>query len=291
MIKVSHTLFAMPFAVSAIAIAIAHQYRTSASETSVYGFVWDTLLIILAVGFARSVAMGLNRIIDSSIDQRNPRTSNREIPSGAISKRASMLFVVASTLGYLASTIALSPLCFMLSPIPIALFVLYAYSKRFTALCHFILGLSLAIAPIGAFIAITGSLSVGVLLLGSSVLVWTAGFDIIYALQDMDFDKKERLHSAPTRLGRLGAVLLSRLLHGLFITLLLLSGVALGMGKVFYVGVALVGVLIVWQHIIANKDRGGTGSGSGVNHLMQAFNVNIYISIVVMVAIIGDILL
>lgn len=288
MIKISHTLFAMPFAVSGIAVAIAHQYRVAPDGVSVYGFVGDAILIVIAVAFARSVAMGVNRVVDSGIDRRNPRTAGREIPSGQISNSTSMLFITISAIGYGIASLLLSPLCFVLSPIPVALFVLYAYSKRFTALCHFILGLSLAIAPIGAFIAITGTLSWGIILLGSSVLVWTAGFDIIYALQDMSFDRSERLHSVPSILGRNSAVGLSRLLHALFVALLILSGVFLGLGAWFYMAVLFASALIVWQHVIAGRDNGNHG---GTNHLMQAFNVNIYISIAVMVGVLLDILL
>ncbi len=288
MIKISHTLFAMPFAVSATAIAIAYQYRVDPVGSSIYGFIGDAILIVIAVAFARSVAMGVNRVIDSGIDRRNPRTAGREIPSGQISNATSMVFITISVIGYGIAALLLSPLCFILAPIPVALFVLYAYSKRFTALCHFILGLSLAIAPIGAFIAITGTISWGIILLGGSVLVWTAGFDIIYALQDMDFDRRERLHSVPSILGRSSAVFLSRLLHALFVALLVLSGVFLGLGSWFYMAVLIVGVLIVWQHVIASRDN---HSSRGTNHLMQAFNVNIYISIAVMVGVLLDVLL
>ncbi|MBK6948426.1 MAG: UbiA family prenyltransferase [Haliscomenobacter sp.] len=205
LIKFSHTVFAMPFALLGFFLA---WLETGDS------FSWRLLfLVVLCMIFARSALMAFNRYLDRSIDSENPRTRQREIPAGVIRPGSALAFTLANALLFVAATWFINPLCFALSPVALAVILGYSYTKRFTYLCHFILGLGLSLAPIGAYLAGGGHFDPIPLLYSLAVLCWVAGFDIIYALQDEEFDKSMDLSSIPVRLGRKGALRLSRLLH------------------------------------------------------------------------------
>ena len=190
LVKFSHTIFAMPFAL----IAFFYSLWSTDAEFS----WWLLLQVVLCMVFARNVAMGFNRWADRKIDAENPRTANREIPSGAISPRNALIFVIVNAVLFIVTASTINTLTAILSPIALAVVMFYSYCKRFTALAHIVLGLSLSIAPAGAYIAVTGTLTFAPCLLSLLVLTWCGGFDIIYALQDAEFDRARGLHSIPS---------------------------------------------------------------------------------------------
>lgn len=205
LVKFSHTIFALPFALLGFFLA---------TQDKGDGLNWTMLvLVVLCMVFARSAAMAFNRYADRDIDKDNPRTAVREIPAGIISKQAALVFIIFNCVAFVATTWFINPLCFYLSPLALLVVLGYSYTKRFTWLCHFVLGLGLALAPIGAYLAVTAEWATLPVLYGAIVLSWVAGFDIIYALQDEDFDREHQLNSIPVRLGRVGALRLSNLLH------------------------------------------------------------------------------
>lgn len=263
MIKIEHSLFALPFAFTGMLLAAR-------------GFPsWQVLFwIAVAMVGARSGGMGLNRVIDADIDARNPRTANREIPAGKISKKLSVAYIVVSFALFVWAAWMLNPLCLYLSPVPIAVFVLYAYAKRFTALCHVVLGFALGLAPIGAWVAVTGSLSGGILLLGLAVLLWVAGFDVLYALQDIDFDREEGLHSIPRFLGIRKSLMLARLLHLVAFLLFAYCGILFGLGVIYMTGIALCGGFMIYEHLLVREND--------LSRLdMAFFTINAYISLTI----------
>ncbi|MBK6667528.1 MAG: UbiA family prenyltransferase [Saprospiraceae bacterium] len=205
LIKFSHTIFAMPFALMGFTLG----YLTLSPPD----YIKLLILVILCMVFARSAAMAFNRWLDRDIDAKNPRTVIREIPAGTISSKAALGFVVANVALFIATTFFINPLCFALSPVALIVILGYSYTKRFTPLCHLVLGLGLALAPVGAYIAVTGIFNVLPILLGVAVLFWVAGFDIIYALQDQDFDKANQLNSIPVMFGTNGALRISQIFH------------------------------------------------------------------------------
>lgn len=205
LIKFSHTIFAMPFALLGFFLAwLAVEEPFDAQVL---------LLVILCMVFARSAAMAFNRYLDRDIDRKNPRTRMREIPSGIIRPGAALAFVVVNSLLFVWCAWWINPLCFALSPVALIVILGYSYTKRFTALCHFILGVGLSLAPIGAYLAVTGTFAWIPLLYSAVVLFWVAGFDIIYALQDEDFDRSLKLNSIPAAIGKKKALFLSKCLH------------------------------------------------------------------------------
>ena len=205
LITFSHSVFALPFALLGFFLATL--------KVGVGFSIRLFLLVILCMLFARSAAMAFNRYLDRDIDEKNPRTALREIPAGVISPQRALLYVVLNSVLFMAATWLINPLCFLLSPVALAVVLGYSYTKRFTYLCHFVLGLGLALAPIGAYLAAGGGFDWVPILYSISVLLWVSGFDIIYALQDEMFDKSLQLHSIPVKLGRKNALLLSSLLH------------------------------------------------------------------------------
>ncbi len=244
MIKFEHTIFAMPFAL--ISMLVAANGLPSMST-----FVW----ILLAMAGARSAAMTFNRIADAKIDAANPRTASRAIPAGLVSLSAAWIFVVVSAGLLVFAAYMLNPLAFALSPVALAVVMTYSYSKRFTSLSHLWLGLSLGIAPVGAWIAVTGKIGLASMALSAAVILWTAGFDIIYSLQDLDIDRKARLFSLPSRLGPAKALAVSRLFHACMVAMIAWFGVLGGLGMVYYVGVALVAAFLVYeQSLVSAKD-------------------------------------
>lgn len=205
LIKFSHTIFALPFALLGFFLATL----VNGGQIS----WWLFLLVLLCMVFARSAAMAFNRYLDRDIDEKNPRTKNREIPAGIISPQAALAFVLINCALFIATTWFINPLCFYLSPVALLVILGYSYTKRFTWLCHFVLGLGLALAPIGAYLAVVGRFDWIPLFYSFAVLFWVSGFDIIYALQDEDFDKSLNLQSVPVFLGKERALWLSSALH------------------------------------------------------------------------------
>lgn len=240
-VKLPHTLFALPFALLGV---LAASFIAPLTLRTV-------ALVVLAFSAARFAAMGFNRIADRVFDARNPRTRAREIPSGAIGVRQAAIAVVVASGLFLAAAWALNPLCFLLSPLALAWILGYSYAKRFTDWPHLWLGLSLAIAPVGGWLAVTGTWSEPwwmLLVIAAAVLTWVAGFDIFYALPDEGFDRDEGLHSAVVRLGQRRAILLAKLLHGVTIPALVLFGWTAGFGAWYFVGVGAAALILAWEH-------------------------------------------
>jgi 4-hydroxybenzoate polyprenyltransferase len=246
MIKFSHTVFAFPFALMGVVLA--------ALEAGAPPTAGQLGWICAAMVGARSGAMAFNRLIDARIDALNPRTADRHLPTGRVSRQEAWLLVFASFALLLAAAWRLNPLCFYLAPLAIGLLVLYSFCKRFTAWSHLVLGLCLAAAPVGAWIALRGDLAWPPLVLGLAVLVWVAGFDILYALQDEAFDRANGLFSIPVRLGARRALGLARLLHLAMVLLLVLLGIISPLGTLYLVGVLLVGGLLFYEHRLVRAD-------------------------------------
>ena len=221
-------------------------------------FSWQTFsLVILCMIFARSAAMAYNRYVDREIDEQNPRTQKREIPAGIIAPRKALIFTVINSIAFIVCTYFINTLCFALSPVALVVILGYSYTKRFTSLCHFILGLGLSFAPIGAYIAVTNQVDFLPVLYGFAVLFWVAGFDIIYALQDEEFDLSLSLISIPSSIGKKRAILISVLSHIVVAVLLLWSAWTLSkehpeIGWIQWVGLSIFILLLIYQHRIVN---------------------------------------
>jgi 4-hydroxybenzoate polyprenyltransferase len=237
LVKLEHTVFALPFAYVGAFLAVD-------GLPSAHDLLWVTVAMV----GARSLAMGLNRLIDAGIDARNPRTAGRELPAGVLSAAQVLVFCLASLAVFLAAVYELDPLVRRLWPIPVAGFVIYPYLKRFTWLSHFWLGAVDGLAPVGAWVAITGELPLEAWLLGGAVAAWVAGFDLFYSLLDVDVDRRERLHSWATRFGEVGVFWGARVLHALTVALLAAAGLGLDVGPAYWLGVAVVGALLVYEH-------------------------------------------
>lgn len=241
MVKFQHTVFALPFALTGMLLAAQGIPKGSV-------VFW----IVVCSIFARTAAMAFNRWADADLDGRNPRTATRSIPAGRLSSRYVLAVAIVSAALFVAAAGMINRLTLVLSPVALLVLFGYSYCKRFTPLAHFVLGLALAIAPAGAWIAVTGTLAVPPLLLAAAVLTWTAGFDIIYALMDLDFDRTEGLFSVPARYGAKNALWLSRVLHVLSIGALCGTGLLLGLGTWYFVGVAAVAMLLIAQHVVVD---------------------------------------
>ncbi|MCG8330250.1 MAG: putative 4-hydroxybenzoate polyprenyltransferase [Chitinophagales bacterium] len=251
LIKFSHTIFALPFAMLGFFLATL----VSSESLSVRLFV----LVLLCMVFARSAAMAFNRYLDRDIDEKNPRTAVREIPAGIISARSALLFVIVNSILFIGATWFINPLCFYLSPIALLIILGYSYTKRFTFLCHFVLGLGLALAPIGAYLAVLGEFALIPLLYSVAVLLWVSGFDIIYALQDEEFDRSLSLNSVPVKMGREGALRLSTILHivcGLVIILAsyFLSQTYPAFGWIHWLAAGIFISLLFYQHTLVKPN-------------------------------------
>ncbi len=245
LIKFSHTVFALPFALAAV--TLAHRLK----PVTVSSFFW----IVLAMVGARSAAMGFNRLVDARFDRLNPRTADRPSVTGEISSRAMVAFIAASSGLFVFSTAMLGPLCFKLSVPCLAVLFGYSYTKRFTAASHLYLGAAIGLAPIGAWIAVTGSLDVRILLLSGALMTYIAGFDILYACQDVDFDRSMGLYSVPARWGIEGALRLSAALHGATVVALAAFGQAFHLGPIFYGFLLAIVGLLVLEHRLVRPDR------------------------------------
>ncbi len=239
MVKFSHTIFALPFALSAALLAAGGLPSGR-----------QLLFIVLAMVGARTAAMSMNRLIDAGIDARNPRTAGRAIPAGLLSGKAVFGVIIISVALLLWAAAMLNPLCLKLSPVALFFLVLYSYCKRFTALAHIVLGICLAAAPIGAWVALKGSIDLPAVVMGLLVLFWVAGFDILYALQDLDFDRQAGLHSIPVALGINGSLWLSRLFHLLTVLLLIWLILLLHLGVWFWIGSVIMAAMLLYEHLL-----------------------------------------
>ncbi|MFA4866630.1 MAG: UbiA-like polyprenyltransferase [Pedobacter sp.] len=242
----AHSIFALPFAMIGFFLGVT---------TTDNPFNWLKLvLVLLCMVFARNAAMAFNRYLDRDIDAKNPRTKMRDIPAGKISAKEALTFVIINCVLFTATTFFINNLCFYLSPIALFVVLFYSYTKRFTALCHLVLGLGLALAPIGAYIAVTGVFNIVPLFYSFAVLFWVSGFDIIYALQDEDFDKGEKLHSIPTALGVKNALNLSVFLHVLSAICVILPIFFSSFSWVYYIGVAFFCMMLIYQHLLVKPN-------------------------------------
>lgn len=252
LVKFSHTIFALPFALVGYFFAVSQD---------AYAFDWKTLgLVLLCMVFARSAAMAFNRWQDRDIDGKNPRTAIREIPAGILSANAVLMFVIANCLLFVLATYFINPLCFYLSPVALIIVLGYSYTKRFTALCHVVLGVGLSLAPIGAYLAVTGQFDLVPVLYGVAVLFWVAGFDIIYSLQDVDFDRGLRLNSIPVKIGRSKALWVSNIFHllttsaMLFASYLIVTQFEAGGHMLHFLGVIIFIGLLIYQHTLVKAN-------------------------------------
>lgn len=215
------------------------------------GYIFTKLfLVILCMIFARSAAMAFNRWLDKHFDAKNPRTAIREIPAGIISANGALLFVIINCIAFVVTTWFINMLCFYLSFIALFVILFYSYTKRFTALCHLVLGLGLSLSPIGAFLAVTGVFDLIPVLFSLVVLTWVSGFDIIYALQDEEFDRSQKLHSVPVWLGRKYALRFSEVLHIIAATLVITIGIYGGFQWLYWIGTAVFTGMLIYQHTI-----------------------------------------
>ncbi len=262
MVKFSHTLFAMPFALTSVVLA-SFQFKVT-----LYKLIW----IIIAMVGARSAAMGFNRIADRKFDATNPRTKNREIPAKKISLVEASTFVTVSALVLVFAAYKLNPLCFYLSPVALAVVFFYSFTKRFTWLSHIFLGLGMGLAPVGAWLGIAGEFSLVPVILGLTVVAWGAGFDIIYALQDLEHDEEEGLFSMPKVIGVDKALVVSSALHFVAFALLVSLRFILPLGEIYTAGLAIIGLILIYQHRIVKPD-----DLSKLN--VAFFNMNAYLSV------------
>lgn len=257
LIKFSHTLFAMPFALIGFGLGLLHLMQTAEGpEALLSRLLLRTLpLVILCMVFARSAAMAFNRYLDRHIDAKNIRTATREIPQGMIRPQHALIFTWVNAILFIGTTYLIYPVCFYLSPVALAVILGYSYTKRFTALCHLVLGLGLSLAPVGAYLAVTGHFSVAPIWFSVLVLCWVSGFDIIYALQDASFDREQQLHSIPARLGLRRALWVSRGLHLTATIILCVIGWQF-LPSAWYLAGALVfaGLLFYQQSLVSEKD-------------------------------------
>ena len=270
MIKFEHSVFALPFALTGALLA----FREGGFIATEIGakLAW----IIVAMVGARSAAMAFNRLVDASIDGRNPRTKTRHLPSGMLSRGFSWGFVAASAILFLVAAAALNPLCLMLAPLALGIVFFYSFTKRFTSFSHLVLGFSLGIAPAAAWIAVRGSLDPKILWLTAAVTFWTAGFDVIYSCQDFDFDRAEGLFSVPRVLGIAGALRVAQILHVLMILCLLALVYSLHLGALALAGVAAIVILLIYEHSLVRAD-----DLSRVNAAF--FTMNGYVSVLFLV--------
>lgn len=251
LVKFSHTIFAMPFAMLGFFIGLHHSNV----------FTWRIfILIVLCMVFARNAAMAFNRYLDRDIDSLNERTRTREIPAGVITARQALIFVIVNVVLFISASFFINQTCFFLSPIALLIILGYSYTKRFTALCHLVLGLGLALAPLGAYIAVTESFHIIPILYGIAILFWVSGFDIIYALQDSDFDQRNQLRSIPSALGNRKALYLSSFFH--VITAVCIIGASYLLGTYFiemkylhWIASFIFIGLLVYQHILVKPDN------------------------------------
>lgn len=278
LVRFSHTVFALPFALAAVVLA----WRTQ--PVSLRTLAW----ILVAMVAARTAAMSFNRLADRDVDALNPRTQGWELPKGKVKVWEVGLLTGCSAFLFIFAAYQLNWLCFILSPVALAIVFLYSYTKRFTWTCHLVLGLALSLAPMGAWLAVTGTPetlgSVRIpLFLGLAVLFWLAGFDVLYSLQDYDFDRVQGLHSMPARFGIVQSLRLSTLFHSLTVLFLFLVGISAGLGTIYWVGLVLVSATLLWEHRLV-----GPNDLSRINRAF--FDFNAYVSIGYFLTTLGDLI-
>lgn len=265
LVKFSHTIFAMPFALIGFFLGmqdfsrsghwIAFPLDPNIKSNSLYEFlIQKFILVIICMITARSAAMAFNRYLDRSFDAKNPRTAIREIPKGIISPNSALRFVILSSVIFILSTYFINNICFYLSPVALFVILFYSYTKRFTPLCHLVLGIGLSLAPIGAYLAVTGVFEVLPVLFSFAVVFWVSGFDIIYALQDIDFDQSQKLYSIPSALGKARALRVSELLHGLSAACVITAGFYGSFHWVYWIGIAVFVGMLIYQHSIVKPN-------------------------------------
>ncbi len=279
LVKFSHTIFAMPFALIGFFLGVysfLFDGQTNLNETmgvrpdskaphftlpawipvtlEPYKILILFLLVLLCMITARSAAMAFNRYLDSHFDAKNPRTAIREIPAGIISKESALRFVIINCIVFIVATFFINKICFFLSPVALFVILFYSYTKRFTALCHLVLGVGLSLAPIGAYLAVTGKFDLLPILFSFTVLFWVSGFDIIYALQDEEFDKSQQLHSIPAALGKAKALRISELLHLLSAICVVSAGLYGHFGWWYWIGIAVFTGMLLYQHSIVKPN-------------------------------------
>lgn len=265
MIKFQHTIFALPFAATSMLIAAQGWPKIS-----------TLLWIFAACFFARSAAMGFNRWADARYDARNPRTASRAIPAGQLTSGYVLGFVAVCVAGFMLSAAMLNQLALLLSPVALLILLGYSYTKRFTTLSHFVLGLALALAPVGAWVAVRGEIGLPAVLLGLAVMTWTAGFDLIYSCQDTRFDQEHGLFSIPSRYGTSFALNLSRVLYVITVVLFLLAGYVAGLGWPYLAGITIAAILLLAEHLIVDPES--------PDHINTAFfTINSWVGVAVFV--------
>lgn len=246
LVTFTHTIFAMPFAIIGFFLAVT---------TTNHRFDWLKLvLMVLCMVFARNSAMAFNRYLDRDIDAKNPRTKVRDIPAGRLTANAALTFTLINCALFVATTFFINTLCFYLSPIALLVVLGYSATKRFTALCHLVLGLGLSLAPIGAYLVVTGEFALLPIFFSLAVLCWVSGFDIIYALQDEDFDRNENLHSIPAYLGKVNALRLSTFLHVLSAIFIALPIFFTVVGWPYYLGIVFFCSMLIYQHLLVKPN-------------------------------------
>ncbi len=246
LVKFSHTIFAMPFALVGYFLAIKSEGNSFNLKV--------LLLVILCMVLARSAAMAFNRMVDVRYDRKNPRTMNREIPSGEISLFAASVFVFLTSVMFIVTTWFINQLVFYLSPVALIVIFVYSFTKRFTSLCHFVLGLGLALAPIGAYLSVASHFAVLPILFSFIVLLWVGGFDILYALQDDEFDKSLNLHSMPVKVGRKTSLVLSAIAHVLAIVIAFYAGYSGNFSNYYWIGLGIFSLMLIYEHLIVKPN-------------------------------------
>lgn len=271
LIKFSHTIFAMPFALIGFFLGLTSygylgawihvdQYTAWSNidfegyPKTIEGMLIRLLLVILCMVFARSAAMAFNRYLDRRFDARNPRTAIREIPAGILKADRVLLFTIANSILFMICCWFINKLCFFLSPVALFVILFYSYTKRFTPLCHLVLGVGLSLAPIGAFLAVTGQFALLPILFSLAVIFWVSGFDIIYALQDEEFDKSHKLHSIPAWLGKIKALRVSETLHVLSGACVIAAGIYGNFHWLYWIGIAVFVGMLIYQHSIVKPN-------------------------------------
>jgi 4-hydroxybenzoate polyprenyltransferase len=245
-IKINHTIFSLPFALIGFSLAV-HEKGDALN-------IRLLVLVILCVLFARNAAMGFNRFADREIDKKNPRTSLREIPLEIIKPRSALLFVIINAILFIGTAFLINLLCFILAPVALFVILGYSFTKRFTFLSHLFLGISLSLAPIGAYLAVTGHFAMLPLIYSVIVIFWVAAFDILYALQDEDFDKSESLKSIPVSFGKLNALILSALFHLISVALVVTAGILGSFHILYWIGAGIFSVIMIYEHLIVKPD-------------------------------------
>jgi 4-hydroxybenzoate polyprenyltransferase len=248
LVKFAHTIFALPFAMIGFTLGAVVVYNNGSLTGK--DILIKLLLVLLCMVTARSAAMAFNRYLDRHFDAQNPRTAIREIPKGIISAGSALRFTIINCVIFMVATAFINPVCLILSPVALFVILFYSYTKRFTPLCHLVLGLGLSLAPIGAYLALTGAFNLLPVLFSLAVITWVSGFDIIYAMQDIDFDKSQQLHSIPTALGGTRALRTSELLHFFSCAFVVFAGVYGHFSWLYWIGIAVFIGMLIYQHLL-----------------------------------------